>query len=65
MKMEFPELPEWSFEIEELSAGGYQITATDKGGHTFDMKGPDRALLLTECREEAAAVSERAQFERR
>jgi hypothetical protein len=65
MKMEFPELPEWSFEVEEVSAGAYQITATDKGGRTFDMKGTDRALLLTECREEAAALSEQAQFEKK
>ena len=64
MKKEFPELPGWSFEV-EATAGVYHITATEKGGRTFDMKGADRDLLLSECREEAAALSEQAQFERR
>ena len=63
MKKDFPELPGWSFEIEEQSAGVYHITATEKGGRTFDMTGTDRDLLLSECREEAAALAERAQFE--
>ena len=64
MKMELPELPGWSFEIEELPAGVHQITATEKGGRTFVMKGTDYETLLSECREEAAALSEQAQFER-
>jgi hypothetical protein len=49
MKQEFPELPGWSFGVEE-SAGVYHITATEKGGRTFDMKGADRDVLLSECR---------------
>ena len=63
MIKEFPELPEWSFQIEE-TAGGYHVTATEKSGRTFEMRGPDRDLLLTECRQEAAAISEQEQFER-
>jgi len=63
MKKEFPQLPGWSFEVEE-SPGGYHITATETGGRTFDMRGPDCDLLLAQCREEAAALSEQAQFER-
>jgi hypothetical protein len=65
MKKEFPELPEWSFEIEERSAGVYHIVATQKGGRSFDMNGTDYDVLLAECREEAAGLSGRAQFERR
>jgi hypothetical protein len=64
MKREFPELPGWSFEIEELSAGGYHITATAKSGRTFETRGPDLEALLAECRQEVAALSEQAQFER-
>ncbi|MDB4981556.1 MAG: hypothetical protein JWM82_2308 [Myxococcales bacterium] len=65
MNKVFPELPEWSFEIQETSTGGYQVTATNKkGGRTFDMKGTDREALVAECREEAAALSEQTQFER-
>ena len=64
MKKEFPELPGWSFEIDEASPGVYRITATDIGGRSFEMKGTDREILLVECREEAAALAEQAQFER-
>jgi hypothetical protein len=64
MKKEFPELPDWSFEIEELSAGGYRVTATAKSGRTFEAKGTDREALLAECRQEVAALSEQEQFER-
>jgi hypothetical protein len=64
MKKELPELPGWSFEIEELSDGVHQVTATEKDGRTFVMKGTDYETLLSECREEAAALSEQAQFER-
>ena len=63
MKMEYPDLPGWSFEVEE-SVGGFHVTATENGGRTFDMRGPDRDLLLTECREEAAALAEQEQFEK-
>jgi len=63
MKKVFPELPGWSFEVEAL-AGVYHITATEKSGRTFDMKGVDRDLLLSECRQEATALSEQTQFGR-
>jgi hypothetical protein len=64
MKKEFAELPGWSFEIEELSAGGFRITATAKSGRTFETKGTDYEALLAECRQEVAALSEQDQFER-
>ncbi len=64
MKKEFPELPGWSFEIEEQYGGGFRITATAKSGRTFETKGTDYETLLAECRQEVAALSEQAQFER-
>jgi hypothetical protein len=64
MKKEFPELPGWSFEIEELPVGGYRVTATATNGRTFETKGTDRESLLAESRQEVAALSEQAQFER-
>jgi hypothetical protein len=65
VKKEFPELPGWSFEVEELPAGRYRIVGTEKGGKTFDMQGTDYDSLLKDCQEEAAALSEQTQFERR
>lgn len=64
MKKEFPELPGWSFEIEDLPPGGYRVTATAKSGRTFETRGTDYEALLAECRQEVAALSEQAQFER-
>jgi hypothetical protein len=64
MKKEFPELPGWTFEIDEESAGTYRITATEKSGRAFEMTGTDADSLLIDCREEAAALSEQEQFER-
>ena len=64
MKKEFPELPGWAFEIEE-SAGVFHVKATEKNGRTFDMTGADRDVLLSECRQEAVALSEQEQFEGR
>jgi len=64
MKKEFSELPGWSFEVEELSAGGYRVTATARSGRTFETKGTDREALLAECRQEVAALSEQDQFEK-
>jgi hypothetical protein len=64
MKKEFPELPGWSFEIEELPTGGFRITATATSGRTFETNGTDCEALLAECRQEIAALSEQAQFER-
>lgn len=65
MKKEFPELPGWSFELEELPAGGYRVIATATSGRTFETKGTDGETLLAECRQEVAALSEQEQFERR
>src|SRR5580704_6940797 len=33
MRRSFPELPGWSFLIEEVSAGVYEVTAKDAAGH--------------------------------
>lgn len=64
MKRELPDLPGWSFEIDEESAGVYRVTARAKDGQTFEMKGSGEESMLSEHRQEAAALSERAQFER-
>lgn len=35
----FPELPEWSFELDEISAGVYKVVGTDKSGHKGSTRG--------------------------
>ncbi|HEV3189822.1 MAG TPA: hypothetical protein VGY54_04955 [Polyangiaceae bacterium] len=57
MKKVFDQLPGWSFEIDEVSAGVYEVTATDAQGHRVQAKGTDYDALLNECRVSAARIS--------
>ena len=56
MKQSFDELPEWAFELEEVSANVYEVTGTDKFGHRVQMKGIDPDALLSDARKEAAKI---------
>lgn len=49
----FPDLAGWSFEIDEVSAGVYEVTAKDKRGPRFNRKGIDPDVLLRECHQQA------------
>jgi hypothetical protein len=59
MKEAFPDLPGWSFEGREVSAGVYEMTGTDAFGHRVQIKGADYDALLSECRAAAAKMSAR------
>jgi hypothetical protein len=52
MKREFLDLPEWSFDIDEVSAGVYQVAATDRTGQRMSKTGVDPEALIEECRNE-------------
>jgi hypothetical protein len=39
MNKVFPDLPDWTFEVEEVLAGVYEVTGTDKAGHRVSTKG--------------------------
>jgi hypothetical protein len=51
-----PDLPEWSFEVQEVSAGVYEVIASDKRGRRFSSKGTDPDELLESCREQAMCL---------
>jgi hypothetical protein len=51
----FPDLPGWTFEVDELSAGAFQVSAERNGTHLFDFTGFDADLLLKRARERAHA----------
>ena len=53
MKRSEPDLPEWSIEIDEVSAGAYEIVAVSVGGRKYARTGIDPEKLLEEFREEA------------
>jgi hypothetical protein len=60
MRRVFSDLPGWSFEIDEVSAGVYEVIATDKHGRRFSDKDTDPDALLEKC----PATSERVSEER-
>ncbi len=52
------DLPEWSFELDEVSAGVYEVTASDNRGRRFSSKGTDPDALLKCCREQAMRLAQ-------
>jgi hypothetical protein len=57
MKKAILELPGWSFQVEEVSAGVYEAIGNDSIGHRVASKGTDPAALLKECLESAKKVA--------
>jgi hypothetical protein len=56
----YADLPEWSFLVEEVSAGAYQVVASDKRGRRVEMKGTDFDALLNDARAGVASLLRRA-----
>jgi hypothetical protein len=56
MSRAFADLPGWSFEVSERSAGVYESVGTDTHGHRVQSTGTDPDALLDECRKMAAKV---------
>ena len=59
MRRTFADLPEWSFDIDEVSAGVYRVIAIDKNGRQISKTGIDPEALIEECRREAGSMSRR------
>jgi hypothetical protein len=59
MKKVFPDLPSWSFEIDEVSAGVYEVIASDKHGRRFSHKDTDPDALLEKCRQQARELDQK------
>jgi hypothetical protein len=57
MKRDFRDLPTWEFEMDEVSAGVYEVTGRDRAGHRVSAKGIDLDSLLEQCRNEALRIS--------
>jgi hypothetical protein len=52
----YQELPRWKFDVEEVSAGVYEVVGTDDRGHRLQFKGTDPDALLEQARAAAAAI---------
>lgn len=57
MKKQFAELPEWKFDMDEVSAGVYEVLGRDRAGRSVSAKGTNLDLLLEQCRREAMRIS--------
>ena len=56
LRRTFPELPRWTFEIDEVSAGVFHVRGVDQAGRSVEASGTDPDTLLDECRESAAQI---------
>lgn len=50
-------LSKWVFDIDEISAGVYEVVARDANGCTIKRSGTDPEKLMEECTYEAANLS--------
>jgi hypothetical protein len=60
MKKQFSDLPKWIFEMDEVSAGVYEVNGHDIDGHKVTGRGIDLDALLEQCRAEALGIRDRA-----
>jgi len=63
MVTEQKELQSWSFHVEEVSAGVYQVIGVDTKGRRVEKKGSDPDTLLEDCKRAAAEIERAAQRE--
>jgi hypothetical protein len=53
MPREFKELPDWSFAIDEVSAGVYRVVGRDLAGRTVEATGPRLKVVIEKCMQAA------------
>jgi hypothetical protein len=53
MPRTFPELPGWSFDADEVSAGVYRAFGRDSFGRNVETTGIDPDALIEKCRQAA------------
>jgi hypothetical protein len=52
----FEDLPGWTFEVEEMSAGVFRVKGSDATGGSLEVTGTDPSALLEDCRRAAARL---------
>jgi hypothetical protein len=52
----FDELPEWTFEVLEVSMGVYRVTGRDRDGRLVENTGTNDEVLLAGARDAAATI---------
>lgn len=56
MARSFPDLPGWSFEADEVSAGVYRAFGCDRAGRNVEASGLDPEALIEKCRQAAIEI---------
>jgi hypothetical protein len=56
MSRNFPELPDWSFDADEVSAGLYRAFGHDRSGRNVEASGLDPEALIEKCRKAALEI---------
>jgi len=52
----FPELPDWSFDADEVSPGVYRAFGGDRAGRKVEASGLDPEVLIEKCRQAALEI---------
>ena len=52
----FPDLPDWRFETDEVSASVYKVVGRDSADRTVSATGTDPEALLQQCLEDARRI---------
>ena len=52
----FPDLPDWSFDADEVSAGVYRAFGRDRTGRNVEASGLDPEALSEKCRPAALEI---------
>jgi hypothetical protein len=56
MPREFTELPGWSFDADEVTAGVYRAFRRDRDGRNVEATGLDPDALIEKCRQTAFQI---------
>jgi hypothetical protein len=56
MARSFPELPDWSFDADEVSQGVYRAFGRDRAGRKVEASGLDPEALIERCRQAALEI---------
>jgi hypothetical protein len=59
MKIRDDSLPEWTFRVDEVSAGVFEVTGRASDGRSVSLKGTDPDALIARCKDQARELEAR------
>jgi hypothetical protein len=57
MSLEFQDVPDWHFTVDEVFAGVYKVNGMDEAKRSVERVGTDPDLLIEECKEYAKRIT--------